>query len=385
MCGGMSPFAIDAYIAGFPEIASELSTSASGVQLTLTGFMVALGFFQLVIGPLSDQVGRRRLLLLGLAGAGVAAIACALAPTIEVLVVARLVQGAFGAAAVVLARAILADLGRGIGLARAFALLMAIQSIAPVLAPGIGGVLIAAFGWRSTFWFLAVIPALLVVAVLALVPETLPPERRRASGFGHALRDMGTLLVTPSYRTSVTMFVAAFATMFAYVAGSSFVLQNVVGFTQAQYSIAFTTNAVGLLVSSLLSGRVVGGRTEPFRVVRIAGAIQSTAVVWLAVCVLLLGVPAWGIVAGFFVLVCATGFMLPSLSALAIEAAGARTGSGAAMLGASQMFAAAAAAPLTGLGDGRSAVPMVLVMLVTSAVLTGAFVHASHRRRRDAT
>ena len=133
MCGGFAPFAIDAYVPGLPQIAAELHTSASTVQLTLTAFLLAVGLTQLVVGPLSDQEGRRRLLLVGTAGAALASVVCAMAPSIEILVLGRLLQGAFGAAGIVLSRAIVADYGKGLGLARSFALLVSIQSIAPVI------------------------------------------------------------------------------------------------------------------------------------------------------------------------------------------------------------------------------------------------------------
>lgn len=377
MCGGLAPMAIDAYVAGLPQMSRELGSSASATQLTLTGFMVPLGLMQLVIGPLSDQMGRRRLMLIGLAGTGVSAIGCALAPTIHLLVAARVLQGAFGAAWVVLSRAVIADLGRGVGMAKAFALLMSIQSVAPVVAPVIGGLIIPVFTWRGVFWFLAGFTALLCVGAALLIPETLPAESRRAGGVRSALADMRHLLGQRRFMSGVLMFVAAFAIMFSYISASSFVLQGIVGLTQAQYSTAFSINSVMLLVASLVSGRVLGGKVSPQRVVTVAGAGSTMAVLWLTAAVLLFSSPGWMILSGFFLLVTCQGFIFPNLAAIVVEAAGERSGSGSALMGASQMVVAACVAPLTGIGNGNgngtTAVPMIVVMLTAATVMAVTF------------
>lgn len=382
MCGGFAPFAIDTYIAGLPALAEDLGTNASLAQATLTGFMVALGGMQIIIGPLSDQIGRRRLLLVGTVGATLASVLCAVAPSIWVLIVGRVLQGAFGAAGIVLSRAIIADHGRGIGLAHAFALLMSIQTVAPLLAPIIGGVLIGASGWRSVFWFLAIFGVLLSTACFFLVEESLPADRRRTGGVRTAVRDFLSLVKTPSYMSAVTIFVAGFSVMFAYISASSFVLQRIAGFSQAQYSLIFSINSATLLVSTQVSARVLKGRITPFKVVRAAVTGMLVVVAWLAVTVFVLGAPGWALVGGFFVLVSCIGFLLPNISAIAMTDAGDRSGAAAAFLGAGQMVVSAVMAPLTGIGDGRTAVPMVAVMLAGSLwLLIGmAVAHRTHGR-----
>ncbi len=376
MCGGFAPFAIDAYVPGLPQIAAELHTSASTVQLTLTAFLLAVGLTQLVVGPLSDQVGRRRLLLVGTAGAAVASVVCAMAQTIEILVLGRLLQGAFGAAGIVLSRAIVADYGKGLGLARSFALLVSIQSIAPVIAPVVGGALITPFGWRSVFWFLAVLCSTLFVSALMVVPETLPAERRATGGIRPALRSMVSLLRTPAYISLVAMLVSTFAVMFAYNSASSFVLQRIVGLSTTQYSLVFAVNSSTLLIAALVNRRILSVRVTPFMVVTRAAIVTAVAVAWLVVAVLVLDVAGWAVLLGFFVLVAANGFLFPNISALAIGSAGGNAGSASALMGAAQMTIAAGIAPLTGIGDGRTAVPMVAVMVVGTALMLIAFVVA---------
>lgn len=363
LCTGFSPFAIDAYLPGLPAIAEEFQTSASLAQFTLTGFLLALGASQLIIGPLSDQLGRKKLLLGGLTGTILASIACALAPNIWVLIGARMAQGAFGAAGVVIARAIVADLGHGIGIAKAFALLMSIQSIAPVVAPLAGGLIVPQFGWRAVFWFLAVLGVGTLIGNALLIEETLPPEERRAAGLRSAGRDMASLLTSRSYLAPMLTITMSFAIMFAYISASPFVLQRIIGLSEGQYSIVFTINASMLLVASVIAARIVD-RTGMTRLIFIFGTVTALAVMWLAFSVVVLDSAAWAILVGFFIVVTASGFTIPNAGALTAHAAGNRRGTGSAMMGATQYGVAAITSPLTGIGDGTSAVPMVIVMAV---------------------
>jgi DHA1 family bicyclomycin/chloramphenicol resistance-like MFS transporter len=194
----ITPLATDMYLPAFPRMATDLGTTASAIQLTLTAFMIGLALGQLVIGPLSDQRGRRGLLLAGTAVCAVAGLVCALAPSIGVLVVARFVQGFGGAAGVVLARAVIADRASGVAAARLFAVMMMIQGVAPVLAPLVGGGLVTAVGWRGVFGILAALSALMIVGVLLRVPETLPAERR-TRGLAAFGRDARAVLTNRRY------------------------------------------------------------------------------------------------------------------------------------------------------------------------------------------
>lgn len=362
MCGGFAPFAIDAYLPGLPQIAAEFGTEASQAQITLTGFMVALGCMQLVIGPLSDQLGRRKLFLIGVFGSSLASILCALAPNIWVLVIARILQGACGAAGVVLSRAIVGDMSSGIGLAKAFSLLMSIQSLAPVIAPILGGVLVPNLGWRSVFWFLAALSFSLGVAAVFLVRETLPPELRQTGGARSAASDMAALLRTSHFVAPMLMFAAVFTGMFAYISASPFILQRIVGLTETQFSVIFAINSASILAANLLSGRLVS-RVRPLTIITVASYVMLAVAIWIAVTVFVLDTPGWAIGIGFFALVCTSGFLMPNIASTTIAAAGRRRGSGSALMGAGQFLLAAVAAPLTGIGDGTTAVPFAVVLL----------------------
>ncbi|WIM67056.1 multidrug effflux MFS transporter [Corynebacterium breve] len=372
LCSGFAPFAIDTYLAGLPVIAEDLGTSASLTQLTLTAFLLALGLMQLIVGPMSDQMGRKKLMLAGLLGAAAASVVCALAPNIWVLIVGRILQGGFGAAGVVLARASVGDFGRGIGVAKAFALLMSIQSLAPLVAPLIGGVLVPTLGWRSVFWFLAILSAGLFAAALFLVPESLPAEERRPGGIKSSLHDMSALVAHKRYMAPLTVFVATFLVMFAYISGSPFVLQRIGNLGPSAYAITFATNSLMLLVMNLVSAQLVP-RLGSVRLVRFGLVLSAVAVVWLTFGVVALSTASWAMILGFFVLVSACGLIMPNASAIALEASGNRRGSGSALMGAAQFLLASGVAPLTGIGNGTTAVPMILVMLAGLAAQLGFF------------
>ncbi|WP_426727200.1 multidrug effflux MFS transporter [Corynebacterium auriscanis] len=368
--GGFAPFAIDAYVPGLDQIAHEFDVSASVAQLSLTGFLVTMGLAQLLIGPLSDQRGRRRLLLIGLGGSVIASIVAAMAPSILVLIIARMLQGFFGAAGVVLSKAIIADLGRGVGVAKAFSTLMAVQSIAPVIAPAIGGFLVPAFGWRSVFVFLALLAFGTLVGAYWMVPETLPEEARNTNGFRKIFGSMGKLLTEPPFLFTLLMFVSAFAVMFSYIAGSSFIMIRLNGFSTAQYSVMFTINSATLVIANLLNSRIVT-KVPVLKWVSIVMGVMGAAVLWILVTVLVFDAAAIPLMIGFFILVGSNGFLFPNTVALAMQASEGRTGSGSALLGAFQFTFAAGIAPLTGVGDGSSALPMALVMTVGAAILAG--------------
>src|ERR671937_777198 len=180
LIGGLSMFAplsMDLYLPALPALTHDLGGSPSLVQLTLTACLLGLAAGQLVAGPLSDALGRRRPLFVGLAAYALASLLCALAPSVPVLVLCRLIQGMTGAAGVVIARAVVRDVYEGSEVARFLALTMLISGLAPILGPVAGGQLLRVTSWRGAFVVLAVIGLLLLVAAALGLPETLRPDR----------------------------------------------------------------------------------------------------------------------------------------------------------------------------------------------------------------
>lgn len=381
----IAPLATDMYLPAFPQLAVDLGTSATAVQLSLTTFMVGLALGQLVIGPLSDQRGRRGLLIAGSALCAAAGLACALAPSVGFLIAARFVQGFAGAAGVVLSRAVVADRARGTAAAKLFGVMMLIQGVAPVLAPLLGGTLVTAVGWRGVFGILAGVSALMLVGVLALVPETRPREARTAGGLAATLRDARTVLGNRRYLGWTGALVLGFAAMFAYISASPFVLQNVLGLSVGAYSVAFAANALGLGLVAGLGTKLVD-RVAPQRLLAVGVTVVAVLSVLLLVDAVLLGLPRWPTLVLLFLTISSLGLVFGNATTLATDEVAHAAGTGSAVMGALQFGVGAAVSPLVGLAGERTAVPMAVTMLVLAvgAVLAARFAATAPARAEEA-
>ncbi|MFG1680448.1 multidrug effflux MFS transporter [Nonomuraea sp. NPDC049269] len=358
----VAPLAIDMYVPGFPSLARSFGTRASSVQLSLTAFLVGLAAGQLLLGPVSDAVGRRRVLLVGAALFTVLSLACAVSPGIEIFDAARLLQGVAGAAGMVVARAVLTDRFHGTPEAgRHFATLSAIVFMAPVAAPVLGGAILDIGSWRLVFTALAGFGVLLIAGLLAWVPESLPTDRRRSGGVTGVVKAITML----AGRRALVGYVLASsftgAALFTYIAGSTFVFQNVYGLSAVRYSLVFATNALGMLASSVLFGRLSARvRVDTLLVAGLAVAGTGTAA--LVASLVTTGGSVAATWACLFVTVAGLGTALPAtttvVQSLGHDAPGAASG----LLGGSQFILGAAASPLSGLlGDGT--VSMAVIML----------------------
>ncbi len=374
-----APLSTDLYLPGFPRVQQDFAASASGVQLTLTGFLVGMAFGQLGFGALSDKRGRIVPLLCGNVLALGASVLAALAPSIEVLIAARLLQGLGGAAGVVIARAIVVDLTRGSESARTMSLMMTVGGIAPIVAPSIGAVLQGPVGWRGVMWTLAGLFALMMCAVSLVFRETRPPEARHGTsllgGLGHVMRE-------PRYLLFAALFATTFAVMMTYISASSFVYQDVMGFSPVGYGLAFGVNAVGLISSGYISSRLA--RTVgPFATVRVAVPLLLAFSVLTLVTALLPG-PRWLLAVPIWLSVTTVGFIMGNSSALALDAVRHVSGSGSAGLGFAQFVFGAIVSPLSGIGGAGTALPMAIIMAIAATLAALLLAAAALRARRRA-
>jgi DHA1 family bicyclomycin/chloramphenicol resistance-like MFS transporter len=266
----------------------------------------------------------------------------------------------------VVARAIVRDLYEGIAAARAFASLMLVMGAAPVFAPVIGAQVLRVTSWRGVFVVLAVAGALLLVASTRSLPETLPADRRTDGGLVATLRTFAMLLRDRSFLIPTLAGGAAFAAMFAYIAGSPYVLQEVHGLSPQEFSIVFGANATTLVVLSQVSGRLVR-RTGP-RPLLIAGTVTSVCGGGLLVASEVAGLRLPFVLVGLLLVVGAVGLSAPNATALALADHGRTAGAASALLGLLQYVLGAMAAPLTGLGGSRTGVPMAVTMLSAAVV-----------------
>ncbi|BCJ58039.1 multidrug effflux MFS transporter [Micromonospora endophytica] len=368
----LGPLSTDAYVPGLPALTRDLGASASGAQLTITACLVGLAVGQLLAGPMSDALGRRRPLIVGLAVYTIAGLLCALSTDVWVLIALRLLQGIGGAFGIVIAYAVVRDRTSGAAAARFFALLMLVTGLAPVFSPLAGGQLLRFTTWEGIFVALAVLSAVMLLACLVGLPETLPAERRHGGG----LRAMGPVFARLLADRTFTGYVLAngfaFAAMFAYISGSPYVLQDIHGLSPQEYSAVFAVNALGLVVAAQLSGRLV--RHTGARMLLAAG-LTGSAVGGLGVLVAAVTQAGlWPLLVALFVAVASVGLVMPNAAALALQDHGEHAGSAAALLGFSQFLIGGALAPLAGAGGTGTAVPMGAVMAVLGCLSLLVFV-----------
>lgn len=367
----VAPLATDMYLPAFPVMASELGTSATGVQLTLTTFLLGLGIGQLFLGALSDATGRRRPILIGSLVCLLASVACALAPSVETLAVARFVQGLSGAAGVVLARAIISDKSRGPVAAKLQGILIIISVIAPVVAPLTGGVIVANIGWRPVFWILAALTLIMFLGALTYVTETLPEAARTRGNLTATLGGARAVLANRNYVGYLLTFCFAFAALFAYISASPFVIQNVMGMTTSAYTLIFSLNALVILITSAVAS-ALAGRVAYRHMITIGLAVAVLATAGLLVAVLN-GVPTVPTLVLFACFQGSLGFVFSNATAMALEQAGPHAGTGSAFLGFLQFALAAAVSPLVGIMGEETAMPMALAMIASVVLAALAF------------
>ena len=357
----IGPLSIDMYLPAFPEITQALDTGASQVQLTLTACVAGLALGQLVIGPLSDGFGRRVPLIAALVTYSVASLLCAAATSIGALIALRFVQGLAGAGGIVIARAVVRDLHSGAAAVRLFSYLMLVTGLAPILAPLAGGQLLAVTSWEGIFVSLAILSALIAVLAAAGLRETLPKERRNPSGLRRTVQTMAGLLRDRSFVGYAFAGGLTFGALFAYLSGSSFVLQQIYGLSPQLYSLTFALNGLGLIAASQVNARIVE-RVGPTRLLRRGLGFVVASALTLLVVVSVGGLSVWAVLVPMFVIVSSLSFVLPNSTALALADHAQVAGTASALLGLIQFLVGAIAAPLVGVAGPDSAVPMGVVM-----------------------
>ena len=356
LLAALGPLAIDMYLPAFPAIQRDLGADASAVQLTLAIYFAGLCIGQLVVGPLSDAVGRVRPLRVGLALFVAGCAAGAAAPSTELLIAARLIQALGGSACMVVTRAVVRDVRRGADAARMLSQLVLVMGVAPILAPLAGGALLAAAGWRAIFGVVAAVAALALLVVWIALPETAPP--RRPAPHGGRLR---ALLSDRHFVRYAAAAALASAGMFAYITSASFVFITLHRVSPGHFGWFFGANAAGFILASQVNARLVG-RHPPARIFARALVVSVAASLWL-VAAAVTGIGGlWATAAGLFVFLATVGFLMPNATALALEHQGERAGIAAAWLGAVQFaLAASASALVSALHDG-TARPMTVII-----------------------
>ncbi|KTD83983.1 multidrug effflux MFS transporter [Paenibacillus etheri] len=359
----IGPLSIDMYLPALPTLVADFGTTAALVQLSLTFFLLGLASGQLVAGPLSDVYGRRRPLLIGMFIYAVSSVLCAFSPSIGLLIGLRFIQGLAGSVGVVVSRASVRDLYSGSELTKFFSLLMIVNGLGPILAPVIGGQLLRVTTWQGIFLVLFAAGIIFCLTILLRLPETLPKERRSKSGLKGTLLTFQVLLGNRKFMGYALSQGFVTASMFAYISGSSFVLQNIFAVTPQVYSLIFAVNGIGIIITGQIAGRLAGKVSETKLL--LSGLLLCTMGGILLLLTILVGGGLFPILICLFAVVSSVGIVGATSFSLAMQDQGEAAGSASALIGLIPLLLGSCVAPLVGLGGVESALPMAIVIAST--------------------
>lgn len=363
------PISMDLYLPALPALTLELEAATSVAQLTVTACLIGLAAGQLIAGPLSDRFGRRRILLAGIALYILTSALCAISPTIELLIAARFVQGLAGGVGIVIAQAAGRDIYGGGALIRFYGRLTVVGGFAAIVGPLLGGILNTVTDWRGLFVFLAAIGAGILTVTLLVFRETLPVEQRTSGGFAETLRDFRTLLADRVFLGAVLNQGFLYAALFAYLAGSTFVLQDIYGLSPLGYALAFGLNSAGFMTFGYLAGRAaerwsIGGT------LLIGILIAGIGAAGLLVSGLS-AMPLWLVIVSLFLLASGVAISSPPATTLALVDYPQIAGTASSLLGMVRFGFGGIAAPLVGVAGALSILPLGVVTTV-AVLLAGA-------------
>jgi len=361
MLTALGPLSTDFYLPSLPDIVRVMETDVAGAQATLSAFLFGFAGGQILWGPLSDRLGRRPVLLTGLALFTLATLACALAPSIEALTVARAIQALGASGPIVLGRAMVRDLYEGPRAGRELARMGMIMGLVPAVAPVLGGVLQQAFGWRSTFVASLAFAAVLAVVVGLLLPETLKARSREPLSLLAIIKGFGTLLQNRAYRVYVGLTALAYGGLFAFISGSSFVLIGIHGLTPAQYGLSFGFGVLGFILGTILAQRLVGRRGMD-GVIALGVACLAGGGLAMLLCVLTGFAGPFGVIVPMALYACGVGLTMPQAQASAMMPFPDRAGAASSFTGLCQMLFSACVGLLVGHALKSGALPLPLVM-----------------------
>lgn len=365
----LGPFTIDLYLPAFPVLERDFDTTAAAIQLTLTGTMIGFALGQLVVGPLSDKVGRRAPLIAVTALHVLASVGAAFAPDLLLLSAARVLMGVGAAAGGVVAMAIVRDLFGGRRLVVMLSRLALVSGVAPVIAPLIGSWLLTLMPWRGIFGVLAVYGVVMLVSTIFFIPETLPVARRQDRGGATVLQRYRSVFSDRVFIGVLIIGGMTFSGLFSYLSASPFLFQQTHGLDAQQYGLLFAVNSLGVVAGVQVAARLAA-RFGPQWVMA-----YSTGVLLIAGIAIIvtdqLGLGLWGTVIPLFVFMTACGFTFPNVQVLALDRHGKAAGTAASVIGATNFGVAGLISPVVGWvskGAGITATTMASVMVGCAAI-----------------
>ena len=380
---GIGPLTTDMYLPSLPDIARDLAGSTAQVQLTISTYLIGFGIGQVIWGPFADRHGRKPVLLAAIAIYIAATVVAALAPSIEVLILARAIQGVGGSGGIVLARAVVRDLYSGTRAAREMSVIGAVMALAPVVAPAIGGMLETAFTWRSTFYLLTVGGTGLALTVLLMLPETLKIRAAETVSPGSILRSFRVLSASASYRAHVGLAVLSFAGLFAWISASSFVLQSRYGLDPFVFGFAFAVGSVGYMIGTVIAARIVGPLGID-RTMGIGSCMLASGGLFMLLALVTGYASAVTLVASISLYLAGMGLVLPQAVAGALTPFPERAGAASSLLGFVQQSVAAIVGAAVGLTLGADAWPLAIAVALVGCLTLAVWVATRGVRARMA-
>lgn len=361
----IGPFSIDMYLPGFPAIAADLHTNVAQVALSLSSFFIGISAGQLLYGPLLDRFGRKKPLYFGIVVYILASVGCALATTVEQLILLRFMQAAGGCVGMVASRAMVRDLFPVTESAKVFSTLMLVIGVSPIIAPTVGGYVTAAFGWHWVFVILTVMAVLLLAGVHIVLPETRKPDINLSLKPLPILKNFYQVLRNPYFLTYTFCGSIAAAGLYAYIAGSPYVFMEIFHVSEQQYGWIFAFIAVGIIGSSQLNTILLKHMSSQ-QIIKRALSVQVSAGILLFTGAVFNFTGLISTIGLIFLFLCCQGFTFPNTSALALAPFSKNAGSASALMGSIQMACGALTSFCVSLLSNHTALPMAGVMACCS-------------------
>ncbi|TMI94944.1 MAG: multidrug effflux MFS transporter [Bacteroidetes bacterium] len=357
----IGPFSIDMYLPAFPDIAKNLHTTVAQVTLSLSSFFIGISAGQLLYGPLLERFGRKKPLYIGLCIYLLASVGCALAASVNALIVLRLLQALGGCVGMVASRAMVRDLFDVKENAKIFSTLMLVVAVSPIIAPTLGGYITAMLGWRFVFAMLIVVDIIILGGVYFLLPESKKADPGFSLKPASILKNFAGVIKHPQFYTYALTAAISAAGLYAYIGGSPHVFMEIFHVSEKQYGWIFALIAMGLIGASQLNSVLLKNYTSE-QLIKVALTFQSIIGISMAVITFFGWNDVFITIFLLFIFLCTQGFVFPNASALSLASFGHNAGSASALMGAIQMSIGAGTSALVSIFQNSTALPMTAVM-----------------------
>ena len=361
----IGPFSIDMYLPAFPDIAKNLHTSVAQVMLSLSSFFIGISAGQLLYGPLLERFGRKKPMYAGLSIYLLASIGCAMATSVNSLIIFRLLQALGGCAGMVAARAVVRDLFEVKENAKIFSMLMLVVAVSPIIAPTLGGYITSLFGWRYIFIILIGINLAIIAGVYFLLPESKKPDPHFSLKAGAIIKNFAGIIKHPQFYTYTLTGAIAYAGLYAYISGSPYVFMEMFRVNERQYGWIFSLIAMGVIGSAQVNN-IALRKYSSEEVIKIATFCQGIIGIILAVLSYFGWLELYSTIFLIFLFLCGQGFIFPNASALCLAPFPHTAGSASALMGAIQMGIGAGTSALVSILQNGTSLPMAAVMACCS-------------------